>query len=140
VAILFCQNNKREKFQITPFTAVNYVDSTLYEGSTKPFAKNDFYLLVGYKNHEENIAQIDSFVCCKSTEIDSILKIFTNYSMYFFKKSTITNNEHIKANERDFVRHSMQFDYLYSYQWNQNGFSGSHDKEYKHVVSELKCK
>ncbi len=135
----FSCGTKKEKFQIIPFYEANYIDSAFIDGTGKPFSKSDNYLVTGFDDFGLNTPQIDSFVCSKLTEVDSILMIFSHYHISFFKKTSITNNEHMKDHERDLVRYSMDFDFIYSYQWNEGGFLGRYDKEYKHVINELIC-
>ena len=116
-AIFYYYMNKKEVFQIIPLDVVDHIDSTIHEGGSRPFARDDHYIVIGYESHEKNIGKIDSFVCSKLGETDSIIKKYANYGMIFLKKSDITNNEHLKVQDRDFVRHSMRFDYLCTYTW-----------------------
>jgi hypothetical protein len=117
-------NDKCEDLQITSFYVANSIDSSIVPSHSKPFARHDNFLVCGFENTERNIIQIDSFVCSKKVEVDSILKLFENYSVSFYRIGEITNNIYIKENERDLARYSTQIDLLYVYRWNQAGFLG----------------
>jgi hypothetical protein len=136
--ILFLFYFKKENFEINSFSVVNHEDNSIAKNGLA-FGKSDNYIVIGFESHEKNIAQIDSFICLKSYEIDLISKKYNNYHISIFKKSKITNNEHIQKFERDFVRYSVQNDLICTYSWSRGNFLQRYDPQYKYVLDKLIC-
>ena len=139
-AIFYYYMNKKEVFQIIPLDVVDHTDSTILQNGSISVGKSGHYFVTGFENYEKDINKIDSFICTKSNETDSIIKKIDTYQIWFFKKSDITNNEHLKAQERDLERYSKQVDLLCIYQWYNSNFLGRHDLKYKYVLDTLTCK
>lgn len=142
LGVVFFRNlsfNKEESFKILPFDVADSIDSIIYSGGFPPPSRRDFFLVSGFESYEKNLIQVDSFVCSKSLEIDSILKKDSRYAILFFKQSEITNNVHLKAHPGDYEEYSLFFDLICRYDWGEHSFWGRRDPKHKYAVDTLMC-
>lgn len=133
--VALCFFRKKESFEILPFNVVDSIDSTIYSGGFPPPSRRDFFLVTGFESSEKNLSQIDSFICSKSLEINSILKNDSHYTIVFLKRSKITNNTHLKAHPGDYEEYSLFFDLICRYKWEDRRFLGRYEGrlEFKHT-------
>jgi hypothetical protein len=108
----FC-NSIDDEYSTKPFSIEPFYAAKAYSyGDTSDFIEED-YLVSGYKEATLEIElKIDSFFCAK--------RLYEKYGeciVIFYKKSAITNNEHISKYERDLVRYSESHDKIYEYRW-----------------------
>jgi hypothetical protein len=124
--------NESNAIEMTPFEPVCYIDTVDYDGHRRTI-KVISYLVEGFKDTAIHEAKLDSMVC--STRDTSWLKN-DKCIIQIYKKSKITNNEHIKKNRKDLDRYSMDNDFLYAYDWTvQYGFSKISIKGKTHLNS-----
>jgi hypothetical protein len=122
--------------EMTLFEPVCYIDSADLNGHRRSI-KVLSYLVEDFKYTAIHEAKLDSMVC--STRDASWLK-HDECIIQIYKKSKITNNEHIKKNRKDIDRYSMDNDFLYVYNWTvQYGFSKIYRKGKTHLKSVM-CK
>jgi len=107
-----CQ--KEKALIIEPFTSQEQHVKNLYSDDIKEF----FYLVEGFNYSENQIDSITSFVC---SSLDSNFYKYNTFGFGFYKKSKITNNEHIKKNPKDFFRHSTEHDILLQFTFTKSG-------------------
>ena len=113
-----CNLFQKEEFSITSFEVVNRVD-TIYNNNRAYLYKIDNYLVSGYEYTSENDKKIDQYVCLHR---DTALTKYVEYFIYFFRRSSKTNNDYIKTHPREFLRHSERKDCLYEYKWRNSRF------------------
>lgn len=131
---LSCQQNKEITFE--PFYVVNFYDSIEIENK-KYLKKRIAYLIENYQETLESEMKIDSFVCLN---IDPLKKYLDYYSILIYKKSKITNNDHIKADPKDIDRYSQENDLLYIYDWSDGDFASKMKYNGKAFIDSLMCK
>ena len=86
--------------------------------SSKDFVKGDYYIVTGFNESNEQLRQIDRFVCINRV---SDLNNYRTYSINFYRKSVITNSDNLRKNPRDFDRYSNISDRLFKYKWTNYG-------------------
>lgn len=108
-----CQNRP----QIVRFHMMDRLD-TLKQGNKTLFYKSENFIVGNYSDTKKINAYIDSFATeNKATDYG----LYTQYEMYFFKASDITNSKHISETPRDFYRYSLDHDLIFLYSWIGNG-------------------
>lgn len=143
VIIYFLLHKKEvESMQIYSFYVINKIDSTIIEPGNRFSYREDNFLVVGFINYEKNIHDIDSFVCSKSIEIDTILKKYSNYTMCFYIKNKTINNNYDEKNESewDWNGYYIRDNLICIYMWHDEYFLTRHDPDYKYVLDTLVCK
>ena len=111
LAVIFFSCKKKE-FKIEVFSAMN--ENSKHKPPTKAF----YFLLEGFNHSEHQIDSITNFVC---SSLDSSFYKYHTFWFSFYKKTSITNNENIRKNPKDFFRYSTDCDHLLSYRFTKNG-------------------
>ena len=126
VSIVFigCNDTLNKNVFIESFYVVNYIYSLEDRGKMLTF-KGDRFIIHEFKRNKLMKAYVDSFVA-NNKGINP--RSYSQYSMIFYKYSSITNNEHIKNNPRDLDRYSQENDMVYGYFFNGDTL---HIQEYK---------
>ena len=122
--LISCNDSINEKVFIESFYVINHIDSSEDRGKML-ISKSDNFLIHEFKRNKLIKAYLDSFVA-KNKGINP--RSYSQYSMIFYKYSSITNNEHIKNNPRDLDRYSQENDRVYGYFFNGDRL---HIQEYK---------
>ena len=81
----------------------DYTD-TLHDRGDVLITKGRKYIIDEYRDTKEVERKIDSFA---NKNKDPNLSQYAQFSMVFYKKSAITNIEHLPAHKRDLVRDSQ---------------------------------
>jgi len=118
--ICSCKQSPKLKFvQFTTYT--REVDSsTIWKGRNLVYY-NFFFLVKNYSSKKENIAIIDSFAnSFLATEEFSPNR--EEVRVYFYKETSKTNIESIRANPREVDRYSNEHDLVWSYTLQRNNF------------------
>ncbi|MCC6723246.1 MAG: hypothetical protein IT258_01960, partial [Saprospiraceae bacterium] len=108
-----CDTLDGNKLSIEPLQIANRTDTALMNNNLNTY-KLEAFLLSGYYNSPVVEAEIDSFVCIRK---DSFINNFVQYTMLFYKRSSVTNVKHLVSHPRDLVRYSQNNDMLYEYSW-----------------------
>ncbi len=83
------------------------------------WSKSVFYLVDKFMDNQNSDRLFNEFTC---KNIDSDLNFYSDYYIYYFKKSKITNSQHLNSFPRDFDRYTLQNDLLYIYRWSYGVF------------------
>lgn len=105
-----CQ--KEKTLIIEPFTSQNELSKS------NPNTESFYFLVSGYNHTQYQIDSITNFVC---SSLDSSFYKYHTFGFGFYKKSKITNNEHIEKNPKDFFRHSTEHDLLLQFTFTKSG-------------------
>lgn len=117
-----CGNAPEKEITIVPFEILNSEHISVDRGERLYF-KNDFFLVKSYVAGKKSEDFIEEFV--KANQ-DSSRQQYTQYTMIFYKESSITNIEHISKNPRDIYRYSMNHDLIFTFIWNDGEFLSRH--------------
>lgn len=81
-------------------------------------SKSNYFIIEGFRNTATVIRQIDSFAAInKPPDINEL----ATYHMYFYKRSRVTNIDHLHKTPKDFDRYSFD-DLIYWYVWREGTF------------------
>lgn len=81
--------------------------------------KSIYYLVENYTDTRSNDSVVDAFTC---NQFDSNYSIYNDYNIVFFRKTSITNADHLRENPKDLDRHSLQKDIILQYLWSNGKF------------------
>ena len=110
-------SHSQSKISFEELTMFGHTDTSIDLGKTR-IVKARFYIIEGFRDTKEVEKKIDSFV---NKNKDPNLSHYTQFTMVFYKKSSITNIEHLAAHKRDLDRYSQNNDLVYSYYWTDGG-------------------
>ncbi len=113
-----CTHNSSQVSAI-PIKILDYVD-TVKSGNVITTDRSNNFLVLNFSDTKENEEYLDSFALKNK---DEFFKKYTNYSIVFYKRSSVTTIANIRANPRIVDRYSQENDLIYKYVWVNGKFS-----------------
>jgi hypothetical protein len=127
VLLTGCTHNSSQISAI-PIQILDYAD-TVKLGDLITTDKSNNFLVENFSDTKENEKYLDTFAFERK---DKNFEEYTNYSIVFYKKSSITTIKNIKANPRIIDRYSQENDLIYKYVWIRGKFSNKY--KYKNGI------
>jgi hypothetical protein len=110
---------QKEPMTIRPFAFLNHIDTTIDMKGQKQLAKFEYFIANHFDYSKEATESLDQWVQ-KNKAADA--GNFIQYTVYVYKKSSVTNEEHLKENPRDLDRYSLDNDWIYEGTWMNGKF------------------
>jgi len=122
-ALWGCSQTKIGPMTVKPLPTVNRLDTLTDHSGKKHIYKFANYTVSHFDYSSAQTREIDSLV---QTLKPADIAQYDQYSIYFYKESDYTNNQHLKDNPRDLQRHSNQYDWIYEANWERGQFFTRH--------------
>ncbi len=143
IGIYFVFNSNKNSIPVT-FETFELLEKRNAQGLGYPEDNEKYFLVTSYTDKEKAELTIDSFVCQQMKDIGHFNDIENTirWKLYFFRKTKITNSNHLKDLPKDLFRYSLQNDLICKYEFDEKGKAMIYyfkEQEYKKIVSEFSC-